>query len=249
MIVPPRSMPLGLGLGLTGGGSGSAMGSPLYGQESDGGDYSLVSDAADLDPGVGDFTVMAWVYYDDGGSDGGVVAKRNQSGGDGWQIYINASGIPTCSIWVTSGYGVSGTTDIRAAWHHLAMTIERSGPTITLYVDGVSEGTPSTSLPAGDHRTALNMAIQEFPDTGRPWKGIITQIRMGAVARTQPQVASDMLSRRAVGWESNYWQMQPGTGATVRNEVNAANSAAFAGGANQPTWSGPYRRFTSGGPS
>ena len=59
MIVPPRSMPLGLGLGLTGG--GNAMGSPFYGLSFDGGDY-IAQTSTDLNT----YTtgcMEAWEFY------------------------------------------------------------------------------------------------------------------------------------------------------------------------------------------
>jgi len=110
------------------------------------GDYLEITDNNDLDFGTGDLTVEFWAYFDEGISNSnGIIAKG--SAGTGWQIifsdtdklkFIRTTGSAN-SPQITSS--TSSTT--KSQWHHIALT--RSGTTVTLWINGVSEGTYTDS--------------------------------------------------------------------------------------------------------
>jgi hypothetical protein len=110
------------------------------------GDHVDISDHNDLDFGTGDFTVEFWVYIHDGtANQDGIISKGNS--GSGWQIiysstsrlkFIRTSGTSSSPQITTSTYSLE-----ENEWNHIALT--RSGTTVTLWIDGVSEGTYTDS--------------------------------------------------------------------------------------------------------
>ena len=110
------------------------------------GDHVDITDNNDLDFGTGDFTVEFWAYFDEGTNDqDGIISKGNS--GSGWQIifantdrlkFIRTSGTGS-SPQITS----SASSVVEYQWHHIALT--RLGTTVTLWINGVSEGTYTDS--------------------------------------------------------------------------------------------------------
>lgn len=106
------------------------------------GDYLSIAQSTDLDLGSGDFTVEVWIYHTSRPAPQSLFCM-----GD----YGNALTTSLIFYIYTDGklaaYG--GTVNILAssvslnAWHHCATV--RSGTTLTVYLDGVSIGTATTS--------------------------------------------------------------------------------------------------------
>ena len=110
------------------------------------GSHIDISDHNDLDFGTGDLTVEFWVYIHDGTNDqDGIISKGNS--GSGWQIifsntsrakFIRTSGTASSPQITSSSYSLE-----ENQWHHIALV--RAGTTVTLWIDGVSEGTYTDS--------------------------------------------------------------------------------------------------------
>jgi hypothetical protein len=110
-----------------------------------GGDYIKTDTHADFAFQDGDFTIECWYYP---------VSKAQNyprilhfgtywSGSDAWGL-LDRHNSNNTKFWVSSFSGInilSTTTVENNKWYHLA--IERSGTTITLYVNGTAEGTAS----------------------------------------------------------------------------------------------------------
>lgn len=239
------------GIGIQrGAGLGGVAGVSFYGLSFDGGDEAIISHAADLNAGTGDLTVSFWMRTSNV-TDAVVTKIDLDAFGDGWRFFISSGG--EMGFAVVQG-GVLKQTGNTAAvndgvWHFIMGIVDQTADEIRLYVDGVIDGTP-TAITDASITNAVDMYFGRFAGTDkRFYTGDLMQVRLAAgVARTVAQGVVDMNSPRVVGWETNYWQMQPGTGTTVTNEVNAANSAAFGGGAAAPDWIGAFRTITSGGP-
>jgi hypothetical protein len=235
-------MRLGMNMGV-GSGGGAAPSKPYYDISSDGGDYSEAAHNVAFDPGTGHMTLMYWQNISS--TSDGVVTKRD---GTGWQTNMTADGYASVGNFFPDGnFTTAGTTDIRNAWHHVAVVWDRTAAKLYLYVDAVSEGTPAT-IPSGD--LTFDVALTFCADFGGGFSitGELTQIRLGkGVARTAGQVSTDRYNAGIIGWETDYWRMEPGTGTVIDNPISGRTST-FAVGANAPSWGGPYTRITAGGP-
>ena len=105
---------------------------------------------------LGDFTIEAWVFIDPSTNtaERRVVSRDDYTieGGDGREYFIlksssssgcGNSGVPWLELSPAGGGvgGVCGAGPLSAGWHHLAGV--RSGPSLTLFVDGEVSGSGS----------------------------------------------------------------------------------------------------------
>jgi Concanavalin A-like lectin/glucanases superfamily len=91
---------------------------------------------------TGDFTIEAWVYFTTVTGDLDIVSNYVTNVASDWTI-VKALG--STIQWYPSSAATfinSGITPIAGAWYHIAAV--RSGTTCSLYVNGVSGGTPLT---------------------------------------------------------------------------------------------------------
>jgi hypothetical protein len=144
----------------------------------DGSDYLAISNGGGsaLDMGTGDCTIEMWVYPDtQSTSFPSMFAPKN-----GWStgtFYIRYQGSKFGIYWNSVGDPVINSTNSYAAnaWYHVAFT--RSGSTITLWVNGVSAGTATTSA-------SLNLAIGgevwlgNNTSAGCYYKGLLSNVRV-----------------------------------------------------------------------
>ncbi|MFI4881048.1 MAG: LamG-like jellyroll fold domain-containing protein [Phycisphaerales bacterium JB064] len=124
------------------------------------GNSVTVADYPAVNPGVGDFSIDAWVRTDPGsgspcgrsGTTGTIVRKFNVLGGPGYHFYLNNSGTPCADrleLLIDDGASQQIFTTTAAVplnqWAHVAVTVQRGAPsTVTFYVNGVaSPGVPS----------------------------------------------------------------------------------------------------------
>jgi Concanavalin A-like lectin/glucanases superfamily len=142
--------------------------------------------------GTGDATISLWVKTS-ANYVMGLLSKRPEcDNGSMWDIradpifHQNVGG-----TWITEfddGIGdynglVSTGTITDGAWHHL--TVVRSGPTVTTYVDGAVAGTGTTSNVDNIDNTAdllLGWSPCTFADATQPFSGSLDEISMSDVA-------------------------------------------------------------------
>jgi hypothetical protein len=144
----------------------------------DGSDYLAISNGGGsaLDMGTGNCTIEMWVYPDtQSTSFPSMFAPKN-----GWStgtFYIRYQGSRFGIYWNSVGDPIIDSTNTYApnAWYHVAFT--RSGSTITLWVNGVSAGTATTSA-------SLNLAIGgevwlgNNTSAGCYYKGLLSNVRV-----------------------------------------------------------------------
>jgi hypothetical protein len=124
----------------------------------------------------GSFTVEAWAYPTSS-ANSTVVAQGTSGNAARFSIGIESS------LWWTQigGVTINAGTPVLNAWTHLAATF--NGSTLTLYVNGVSVGTASTSTNA--QNTTLRIGSLGPADWSTYyWTGYIGQIRVSNTVRS-----------------------------------------------------------------
>ena len=106
------------------------------------GDYVTLPVSSDLAFGTWDFTIEAWVRLDSTGIERAIFDNRAATSDTGLYFYITAGGQPAAygngATIATGSTALSATT-----WHHVALV--KSAGTITLYLDGVGDGSGASS--------------------------------------------------------------------------------------------------------
>lgn len=183
-----------------------------------------------------DFTCEAWVKPESFGSTG-IVTRWNTT--NGWRFNLDASGRP--EILGSNG----GNNDIATAvigvnlneWSHVAATLDMSGATATIYINGISvpyaytNGSATALVQAGDLQIGAWAATAYFD-------GKISDVRVWNVIRTQLQIRDNM-NQQLVGSESNlvgYWKLS----GDFNDSTSSANNLTGQGGAVATNTDNPF---------
>ncbi len=141
------------------------------------GDYLSIPDSSDWDL-TGDFTIEFWfnLLRTTGDPEGFIM-----SGDDNWKLwYMSVGGNPKLHWEDDEGYINASTTALVAGqWYHTA--IVRSGTTVTMYIDGASEGTRTTTGTISG--TTLEIGRGIYSGTNYYIKGYMDEIRISDSAR------------------------------------------------------------------
>jgi len=149
-------------------------------------DYVLVDDHASLDPPH--ITLSAWIKHPTTTSWIAIVDKRD-SGADGYDLFITQGG---SQAWFrVNSYGLAGTTAIDDdLWHHVVGVYD--GDSLTLYVDGMADGSMSTG------QTTLN-TVQDLRIGSRYsgeylFSGLIDDVKIFSRALSPGEVMLEYLN-------------------------------------------------------
>jgi hypothetical protein len=128
----------------------------------------------------GNFTIECWVYFNSvAGQYTGIVSYADLNGWFGWQLqkFGNQIAFEFISSNAAIGNVTSSSTVSAGLWYHVAAV--RNGSTITIYINGISQGTSTTSasyssassfIRVGDDRT-LAYPLNAYVDDLRITKG------------------------------------------------------------------------------
>ena len=112
---------------------------------------------------------------------------------DGYALYLENGGVPTCAITQVNGPNrrASGTTRLETdRWTHLACTVRSA--TLRLYVDGVLVDTAAVSAPIATASTNGTRLGGNVPDTVNPtddpFLGAIDQLRIWNAALSSSEI-------------------------------------------------------------
>ena len=145
------------------------------------GDYLLYTQPSGL--GSGDFTIECWVYFLSTASFGGVFGSYLLAGGTtGLWFGVNGSGFPALEIGNGGAAALSltgGTAFQKNTWIYLAA--RRSGSTVSLYVNGVSVASGTSSVNISNTATVIGRL---YSDAGNYFNGYISNMRVSNNART-----------------------------------------------------------------
>lgn len=192
-------------------------------------DYVSIPDAASLDiPSSGPLTVEAWVYRTGSGGIAHILGKRDPAcAGINYQLAYDGGGI----VFGTNNSNVhSGTYPPLGSWMHIAGTFD--GSTYKLYTDGELAGTAFGTLGVPN---SSNLLIGASSSCSFLWQGIIDEVRIWNVVRTQAEIQASM-KHRLSGSESGlvgYWRFNEGTGLSTMDATANGNTGTLTNG---PQW-------------
>lgn len=149
------------------------------------GDYLSVADNAALEPGSGNFTLECWFYVPSGSTVSAngrtLLSKSNTSSFGPFNIGFNPStgkleGLSSTSgsNWEISCSATQTYTTLKGAWHHVAYV--RNGSAFTLYIDGVSAATATSSSALVNNTDSFMVGYINYPSTY--FDGYITNARL-----------------------------------------------------------------------
>jgi len=147
------------------------------------GDYLTLQDYTNLELTNSDFTIELWIKSNSSTQYATLVSRSDASFASGmWTLMVNHTNATAGDIaWYMADYsnstplvlttGVNVTDD---AWHHIALV--RNGSTFTIYVDGVSRGTGTSSATIADRAAGISIGRDQFYT--RYYIGYIRDIRI-----------------------------------------------------------------------
>ena len=147
-------------------------------------DYISISDDASLELGSSDFTFEMWIKTAATAQYTTLMAKSTGNFAAGmWSIQVNQSGSSSGNVAMYIGdhnvsspvVATSGTSVIDNEWHHIAVV--RSGSSFTIYIDGTSAGTGTSSASVSDIAGAIWIGDDGFY-ASRDYLGYIRDVRM-----------------------------------------------------------------------
>jgi hypothetical protein len=181
-----------------------------------------VPDSPTLHPTTGDITMGAWIKvfsnpktWANGGS---IVHKQ-----DAYQWVVNTSGALWLGIWGARLESI-GSYDFEQhldEWHHCAVTYDSATQHAVIYVDGELniEGTAAATI---DQSTS-DLYIGYKADGGGRFDGIIDEVRISDIVRTQDEIKASMLggarypfARPTAPYTKTPGRICPGRPATLR---------------------------------
>ena len=140
------------------------------------GDYLIRYQSLDLRMGGGNFTAECWVYPTSKTGWRGIFYKGNNSNQAeyslGWE-----DGVLTARLADNGSFAVTDTTTLNA-WNHVAYV--RNGTTFTVYINGVSQGTAtsSTSFVSTQNNEPFIVGYYDFVGNLAYFQGYIDDLRI-----------------------------------------------------------------------
>jgi hypothetical protein len=152
-------------------------------------------------------TIEAWITYDDSTLPTGwvyptIARKEFTQGVAEWFLRVNANnnGARVLRLWIN---GTSGVVNVNwafvagalAQWTHVAATYD--GSFGRLYVNGVqvAQATGTGPLVALGAETHIGAGDTVPGSANERWNGLIDEMRIWSVARTQPEIAGAMFQQ------------------------------------------------------
>ena len=147
-------------------------------------DYLSIGDDASLELGSSDFTFEMWIKTAATSQYTTLMSKSTGDFAAGmWSIQVNQSGLSSGNVAMYIGdhnvsspvVATSGTSVIDNEWHHIAVV--RNGSAFTIYIDGTSAGTGTSSATVSDIAGAIWIGDDGlYPN--RDYLGYIRDARM-----------------------------------------------------------------------
>jgi len=208
-------------------------------------DYVSVPHSSLLNFGTStNFTIEAWIKLNGCTGDYAGIAVKGKlyaelSAWYGYQFVVVENKIAG-EIFSPNGFlgtfnGLKGTTSLLDyKWHHVAMSVTRSTGNAKLYVDGKLEAdVTNPDAIGGNLDNDAPMFIGTERDNNRFVNGLIDEVRVWNVARTEAEIKASMY--KEIGTHSNlkaYYKMSDATGTTLTDNSGNSHTGTF----NGPIW-------------
>ncbi len=157
-----------------------------------------------LDPGTGDLSLSLWMrtpFTPGAGppAESWELAEKRDAAGDGYELYIwdnLGGGTLSWQIWDEGmSWNVSVAAPNDGGWHHVAGVLD--GADMTLYVDGLSVGTTTTTRTDIDAASDLVFGSDSTGATWSDYEGDIDEVLVYPRALT-PEEIDDLASATAI---------------------------------------------------
>ena len=125
-------------------------------------------------------TVEAWVKANSAVSG----AQDVISFGDDVTLRIEWNGAASFYVYDGGYRWMTGTADLRGGYHHIAGVIDGTAKTLTIYVDGIAQGSVPSSSPAYVHGANVEIGMNAYPSTAYNFDGNIDEARVSKTARS-----------------------------------------------------------------
>ncbi len=139
------------------------------------------ADSSDFTLGTNNFTVEAWVYsYEDQGQSRYIAGQSPSDGADAnsaFGLFIDANNKPRSYVFYSGGNLdlISSTAIAENTWYHIALV--RNSNTFTLYLDGTSVASTTSSITVRDSSAKLGVGMLGEYTTNMQFKGWISNFR------------------------------------------------------------------------
>ena len=177
------------------------------------------------------FTVEAWIFANNWKAEqwrGSIVLKDSNTPVSGYGLRCGDNGRLSFMMGVGGGWPEVFSDPVmnEKQWHHVAAVVDNGN--MSLYLDGQALiSNTYTGTPDASESDIFIGASPGFPD--RNFDGIIDEVRIWNVARTEAQIA-DNTTTSFTGTESGlvaYFPMNEGTGTIATNLVDPNCSGSF----------------------
>jgi len=186
-----------------------------------------------------------------------LVSKKNfASAGNGYAFYMQTGGNLRCVI--SDGTIITDETTQELAddeWHHVAMTVDRTGDEMIFYVDGVARTPVDISTVTGSLASSTSFRMGARGGNGSELTGLIDEVRIWDVVRTPSEIVDNANNEIPdPASETNligYWKLNDVTGSIVVDSSSEANNGTLAGAVGFTTGNieiipdGVVRHFTA----
>jgi hypothetical protein len=180
------------GYNLTAGGT-ATYAAGYYGQALQPGSYPYYPTVTPFNFGTSSFTIQAWVYLASGSAASGALFTKGAAGLARYEMDIVRNGASTSfTAFYYDGannpvvtYSPGNANLFNNAWHHIAMRVDLSNQidhNLSLWIDGVEEGTPVTLAGVGSADNTYNFTIGNRSPGGYPTFIPINQVKVSNIA-------------------------------------------------------------------
>jgi len=192
---------------------------------------------------TGELSLSAWVKVSASTSGANAIIAKDNLGSRCFDLFANGSaGTPRLLIWNSnSAYGVNATTDIKDnLWHHVVGVFSPSN-SLKIYVDGVLEGTNSTSIPSSIDNDSVNVTIGGILSSSTIFFSYLGNIDEVSVFNSELSasditsiynggVPNDLASLSPLSW----WRFE-GSGTTATDSGSGGNNGTLTNGVTRST--------------
>lgn len=203
---------------------------------------------------LNDFTLEAWVWRMEENKTEEIIHKggvgENPSVNTNYAILFREDNLARAHFEYADSRNVEavGTTPIQTnRWYHMAGVRSSADNSLKIYVNGVLDAPPlKTELPPNQQDSPVRLGANDPGwNIDENFKGILDEVRIWKVARTQEQIQATMhaqLSGQEQGLAA-YWRLNEGAGQAANDRTSFGNHGilglSFNVEAQDPIWVKP----------